>query len=264
MQREQDLTVRARPAIARWWPVRALAGRALHMKSSAAHGGAKVLLIVTTVCAQIMLGCGDERPPWSGFPIFPDAGGFELSPELASGLLAAQAAFARQLAEQAAPDAGQVSSGTTGPVTAGRATAGSEAPKAPPPPNDNDRDQAESDKPSMAADPAPPAKPADTRRSTMPRERAPADAGIAADGAATPQLPAADGGMPMPSDTTPVADSGTPSTPSAGSAPPPPPDAGQPQPPTPDAGTPPSSAGSGAPATTEDAGTPTTDADGGN
>jgi hypothetical protein len=257
MQKEQDLTVRARPVIARWWPARALAGRSLHTKTSAAHGGTKVLLFVTTVCAQIMLGCGDERPPWSGFPIFPDAGGFELSPELASGLLAAQAAFARQIAEQGAPDAGHVSSGTTGPIVAGRATAGSEAPK-PPPPNENPRGEAESDEPSMAADPAPPAMPDDTRRSTMRRRGSPVDAGIAADGDTPAQSPAADSGVPLPPDTTPAADSGVPLTPDAGPTPPPPPT------PTPDAGTPPPTAGSAAPTTTEDAGTPTSDADGGN
>jgi len=224
--------------------------------------------MMATVCAQIMLGCGDERPPWSGFPIFPDAGDFELSPELASGLLAAQAAFARQIAEQAAPDAGQVSSGTTGPFVAGRATAGSEAPK-PPLPTDSDKDH----EPSMAADPVPPAKPDDTRRSTMPRSGGPVDAGIAADGDTPPQPLAADGGVPTPSDTTPAADSGMqltpdagPLPPTAGSTPPPPPDPGQPQPPTPipDAGTPPPTAGGAAPTTTEDAGTPTNDADGGN
>ena len=55
----------------------------------------------------IAIACGDERSPWSGFPLFPPDGGPELAPELQSSLRAAEIAFVTQLAaEQAAKTAG--------------------------------------------------------------------------------------------------------------------------------------------------------------
>lgn len=227
------------------------------------------------MCALLVLGCGDERAPWSGFPIFPpDAGGFELSPNVASGLLAAQAAFARQIAEQGAPDAGHAATGATNPVGIRRASAGAAAPK--PQSDDNDRnderDDAEADAPDMNADSGPAAKPDDSGESAMPdrgASMAPVDAGAAAEGDMTMQQPVAepavDSGVVTPVD---VADAGA-VMPSPGSEQQE--DAGVPMPaagslaPTPsaDAGMPEPAAGTAAPPPTLDAGAPTTDADGG-
>jgi len=149
MQKERDLTARARHAMARRRPIRAVRGRFLPLQAFAAHGGTR--LFAATMCALIMLACGDERPPWSGFPIFPaDAGAFELSPELASGLLAAQAAFAKQLAEQGTQDAGPAPPSSTNPEGGSRTTAGAPASK----PKPRKDDEAEREMPHMADDAA--------------------------------------------------------------------------------------------------------------
>lgn len=55
--------------------------------------------IIPAVVLLTAVACGDERPPWVGFELFPpDAGGIELSPQLEASLQAAQAAFFAQLA----------------------------------------------------------------------------------------------------------------------------------------------------------------------
>ena len=244
MQTEQDLTDRARRAKARAWHTRALPGRLLRERSSAANGGADLRLIATTVCALIMLACGDERPPWSGFPIvLPDAGGFEISPDLASSLLAAQAAFAKQLAEQGAPDAGAASMGATSPMGARRAAAGAAAPK---PPSSKAENEPETD--SMS-----PVDAGAVVESGMsrPSEMHSADGGAempARDAAA--RMPNASSGPSAPSSTP---DAG-PTTPAAGG--------GAPTP-TVDAGTQPPAAGDVAPVPAVDAGIPLSDSDAG-
>jgi hypothetical protein len=84
MQRAKDFVVRARFAKGVW----------------------RVHTVVALLCS--LTACGEERPPWAGFPLFsPDASTFELPPELASSFNAAEIAFVTQLAaEQAARTAG--------------------------------------------------------------------------------------------------------------------------------------------------------------
>lgn len=92
----------------------------------AANGGmwqerSSVRALVGLLLSFFALACGDERPPWSGFEVFPpDASLPTLSPELEARLQAAAAAFvappaAGQGAEpvQAAPDATPAATSST-------------------------------------------------------------------------------------------------------------------------------------------------------
>ena len=245
MRREQAVAVCVRIVIAVSRRFSAPWGSSRHFSKRAAHGGTGrliALLSALALCAPTMLGCGDERPPWSGFPIFPsDAGGFELSPELASGLLAAQAAFVQQLAQQGASDAGQAASGTTDPAAVGRASAGNAAPAAPKPASREDDEPKAPGTPSMRADAATATK--DMSAPTTPHEdasldagaaasggaSAPRDADSAASGATTPlevdagtALPTADAGMLLPA----AGSTSQPAADAAGSTSPPAVDAG--------------------------------------
>lgn len=199
MQREQDVIDRARLAFAAKQHSRTSRGRSQHVRACAAYGGAVLL------CVLFVFGCGDERPPWSGFPIFPpDAGGLEIPPDIASSLLAAQAAFAKQLAvEQGLVDAGSVSSSATSPAAPMRATAGAPAPRMTR--RDDDKDEEEPTSGSAkdagkAGSEAPP--PAAGAASAMTNASA-ANAGagspvtIADAGVTTTQTDAGDAGAPM-------------------------------------------------------------------
>lgn len=157
MQTEQDVIDRARLALAARRPLCAWCGRFRQVAAHAAHGGGthartnqsiRAYSLASTLAALFLLGCGDERPPWSGFPIFPpDAGAFELSPELASGLLAAQQAFARQIAgDQAAAGAGAIDPGAAN-NSAGAPATGT--------PDDDDNEEREPDDRAERADEAP-------------------------------------------------------------------------------------------------------------
>jgi len=249
MQTEQDLTDRARRAMVLERPLPARRGRPLHIRSSAAHGGG-TRLIATTVCALLLLACGDERPPWSGFPIvLPDAGRFELSPDLASSLLAAQAALAKQLADQGSQDAGSASMGATSPMGARRGAAGAAAPR-PPSADDDEKESAAPDRPEMTPD-----------------SMNPVDAGAAADSGMQrrPEMRSSNGGAEVPG-----LDAGA-RMPTAGGGPTTTPDAGPALPAagggapisTLDAGMPLPAAGDVAPVPAVDAGVPISDADGG-
>jgi hypothetical protein len=82
--------------------------------TSIARLGARLVSLRPAACiAAVMLvaACGDERPPWSGFELFPpDAAVPELVPELLPGVLAALAAAN---AARGAAGAGQTTPGST-------------------------------------------------------------------------------------------------------------------------------------------------------
>lgn len=98
-----------------WLQVRRSTQRVCHSDSKGGRMSARAWFGAATLCVFTALGCGDERPPWTGFDLFPpDAGGFDLPPELESSLRAAQAAFFAQLAAEQ----GIVSTEATAPATA--------------------------------------------------------------------------------------------------------------------------------------------------
>ena len=146
------------------------------------------------VCVLCWVGCGDERAPWSGFPLFPpDAGGFELSPEVASGLLAAQAAFARELAGGAL-DAGVVSSSATNPNGPARNMAGAAAPRPSRPSAPEDDGKAGRASPPIAAPSEAPRSDANAGAPSMSAGTPSSDAGASDSGSRAP-IAAADAGV---------------------------------------------------------------------
>src|ERR1700712_483647 len=85
--------------VAMWWPSAQNDRERQQLRALAAIGGAGVWLSAAVVLLLTAAACGAERPPWTGFELFPpDAGGIELSPPLEASLQAAEAAFLAQLA----------------------------------------------------------------------------------------------------------------------------------------------------------------------
>jgi hypothetical protein len=83
-------------------------------------------IIAALLLGVIAIACGEERSPWSGFPLFPEDAGPALSPELESSLRAAQIAFVTQLAAEQAKAAGATAASEPSP---GNADAGSVPPQ---------------------------------------------------------------------------------------------------------------------------------------